>query len=506
MLDITWTPDEPPTQAGQTLAIPLQHEHDTDAVTERFGAAVAAALSDAPFRGKPGERFTFTRERDGSLERVTLIGVGSGLTDAAAIRTFAHDAVRDAQSVGCKRLVVDLRWRQGGDAAWSNASDATHGGNLLAQGFELGTYAYERFLSEDKRAKRTLTHVVVWSDSTAPDEGTRRGQIVAAAVARGRDLANGPAELVTPSFLADTAQQIVDALSKDQDVSLTVLEREDCEKRSMGCYLAVARGSDQPPKFIHLRYRPKGQSRGRICLVGKGVTFDSGGYSLKPTDGMLDMKMDMAGAAAVIAAFEGAAKLALPWEVHAIVAATENMVSGRAYKLGDVFTASNGKTVEINNTDAEGRLTLADALVYARELQPDFVIDFATLTGACIVALGPKIAGMMTKDEPLAEAWLGSAERSGESMWRLPLPDDLKEQLKSKIADMKNTGERWGGALTAGLFLSEFTEGLRWMHVDIAGPAMASKGQGVTTPGGTGFPVATILELLAGDPIPAASE
>jgi leucyl aminopeptidase len=268
----------------------------------------------------------------------------------------------------------------------------------------------------------------------------------------------------------------------------------------MGCFLGVAQGSDEPPKFIHMSYRPKQGARGRICLIGKGVTFDSGGYSLKPTDGMLDMKMDMAGAAAVIAAFEGAVQLDLPWEVHAVVAATENMVSGRAYRLGDILVAANGKTVEINNTDAEGRLTLADALVYCSRLEPDMMLDFATLTGACMVALGPKIGGVMAKDDALAEDWLAAAERTGESMWRLPLPDDLKEQLKSKVADMKNTGERWGGALTAGLFLSEFIEGRRWLHVDIAGPAMASKPYGVTTQGGTGFPVATILEFLSGDP------
>jgi leucyl aminopeptidase len=189
--------------------------------------------------------------------------------------------------------------------------------------------------------------------------------------------------------------------------------------------------------------------------------------------------------------------------VHTIVAAAENMVSGHAYRLGDVLTASNGKTIEINNTDAEGRLTLADALVYASGLEPDFVIDVATLTGACVIALGPRIAGVMTRDDRLAEDWFAAAKRSGEAMWRLPLPEHLKEQLKSKIADMKNTGERGGGALTAGLFLSEFTGNTRWMHVDIAGPAMVSKAYDVTTAGGSGVPVATILELLSSDVLTA---
>jgi len=234
-----------------------------------------------------------------------------------------------------------------------------------------------------------------------------------------------------------------------------------------------------------------------VCLIGKGVTFDSGGYSLKPSDSMMQMKLDMSGAAAVIAAMYGIAKLELPYEVHAISAAAENMVSGRAYRLGDVFRASNGKTVEINNTDAEGRLTLADALVYAAKLEPDLVIDFATLTGACVVALGPHICGVMTRDDELANRWLAAGELAGEDMWRLPLPKPLMSQLDSKIADMRNTGERYGGALTAGLFLEQFAEGKRWMHVDIAGPAIVEKPFGVNVEGSSGIPVATIIEFLS---------
>jgi leucyl aminopeptidase len=493
MLQIRWTTDEPPAD-GQTLVVPLPETHDAALLEARFGAPVSRAVTDAPFRGKAGDAFAFTRERAGHIEHVVLLGIGAGLDKAETLRTFAHQTVRRASSVGAKHLVVDLRSLP---APWKEPDHAVALGNLVAQGLELGMYRYDRFLSEDKRPKQSLERVTVWSDSDAPSEGTHRGQIVAASIARARDLGNGPPGLVTPTFLAESAKAIVDERKNDADVSLEVLERDECERRGMGCFLGVAQGSEQPPKFIHLRYTPKGKSRGRVALVGKGVTFDSGGYSLKPSEGMLDMKLDMAGAAAVIGAFAGLVDLKVPWEVHVIVAATENMVSGGAYKLGDVLTASNGKTVEINNTDAEGRLTLADALIYASKLEPDFVIDFATLTGACIVALGPKIAGVMTQDEELYGDWRAAAKRSGESMWRLPLPDDLEEQLESKVADMKNTGERWGGALTAGLFLRSFCEGRRWMHVDIAGPAMASKAYGVTTPGGTGFPVATILELLS---------
>ena len=223
----------------------------------------------------------------------------------------------------------------------------------------------------------------------------------------------------------------------------------------MGLFLAVAQGSHEEPRFIHLAWTPPGARR-RLVLVGKGVTFDSGGLSLKTNEGMLDMKTDMAGAAAVLAATVAAGEENLPVEVHALAACTENMPSGNSYKLGDVIRSLNGKTVEINNTDAEGRLTLADAMTFGLRFRPDALLDFATLTGACMIALGPHIAGLMSNDDALAAAFLSAAEQAGEEMWRLPLPPRLGEQLKSEIADLKNTGERWGGALTAGLFLKEF--------------------------------------------------
>ncbi len=493
MLKIQWTTEEPQPAAGQVLAVPVRAEFDPSVLEARFGAGVRAAIEAARFKGKASEVFDFTRAHGDVLERVLLLGTGDGLVDAESLRQVGHDAVREAAKTGGTHVVLDL---QSSSIDWSPSDDAQRDGRLFAQGLELGTYAYDRFLSEAKPS--SVATVTVWASTTAPAEGTDSGQVIAAAIARARDLSNGPAELVTPTFLADTAKEIVDAAG-DANVSLTVLDKAECEARNMGCYLGVAKGSAEPPKFIHLSYTPKGTSKGRIVLIGKGVTFDSGGYSIKPTAGMLDMKLDMSGSAAVIGAFQGLVKLGVSYEVHVLVAATENMVSGHAYRLGDVLTASNGKTVEVNNTDAEGRLTMADALVYGSKLEPDLMIDFATLTGACIVALGPYIAGVMTEDERLAADWMSAADRSGELMWRLPLQAKLKEQLQSKIADMKNTGERFGGALTAGLFLSEFIEGKRWMHVDIAGPAMANKAHGVTTPGGSGFPVATILEMLLGD-------
>lgn len=489
MLSIDWTSEEPASAVLQTLAVVVPGGDWAAHVERLFGGPVSRAAAAGRFTGRAGEQFRFTRERGDTLQSVVLLGVGADTPTPGQLRSVAYEALRAASNTGSEHLVLDLRAGQGAVAPEQL-------GNLIAQGLELATYRYDRYVAAAKRRPASVQRVTVVSDQGAGAEGVARGQVVAASVIKARDLVNGPANEVTPSYLARFAANVVDGLKSSADVKLTVLEREDCEKLGMGCYLGVALGSDEPPKFIHLQYTPKGEPKGRVCLVGKGVTFDSGGLSLKPSDAMMGMKMDMGGAAAVLAALEGAARLGVPWEVHAIVAATENMVSGKAYKLGDVLTASNGKTIEIDNTDAEGRLTLADALVYAGKLQPTYIIDFATLTGACIVALGPHIAGVMSKDDEFVAQWLAAGARAGEDMWRLPLPEVLKEQLKSPIADMRNTGDRLGGAITAGLFLSEFTEGQRWVHVDIAGPAMVRKPFGVNDEGGSGYAVAAMLEFL----------
>jgi leucyl aminopeptidase len=489
MLSIDWSSQDPAAAALQTLAVVIPARDCATTVERLFGAPVAQSATAARFTGRPGEQFRFTREQGGALQTVVLLGAGD--LNAGRWRSLGHEAVRAAGQVGAEHLVLDLRNLDQGPAP-----DAAQLGSLVAQGLELGTYRYDRYLAPAKRRPTTVQRVTVLGEHAAASEGTARGQEIAAAVMRARDLVNGPANEVTPTRLAEFAAEVVTRIGDAADVRLTVLEREECLARGMGCYLAVSLGSDQPPKFIHLQYTPRGASKGRVCLVGKGVTFDSGGLSLKPSDAMMGMKMDMGGAAAVLCAVEAAARLGSPYEVHAIVAATENMTGGSAYKLGDVLTASNGKTIEIDNTDAEGRLTLADALTYAGKLEPTYLLDFATLTGACIIALGPHIAGVMGKDDELVAQWLAAGARAGEDAWRLPLPEPLKEQLKSPIADMRNTGDRWGGAITAGLFLSEFTEGQRWVHVDIAGPAMVRKPFGVNDEGGSGYAVASILEFV----------
>jgi leucyl aminopeptidase len=321
-----------------------------------------------------------------------------------------------------------------------------------------------------------------------------RGQAVAASVCRARDLVNEPAAAMTPTVLAAEAEAIA---KKHPSVTVQVLGPKKCEQLGMGMFLAVARGSEEEPRFIHMTYKPKKKAKKRIALIGKGLTFDSGGYSLKTSQGMEDMKVDMSGAAAVISAMDAIATLGSEHEIHVVAACCENLVSGRAYKLGDILKSMDGLTVEINNTDAEGRLTLGDAITYVRtKIEPDEMFDFATLTGACMVALGPFTAGVMSDHEPLAKAWLAAAERTGEDMWRLPLNPRLRDQLKSPIADMRNTGDRFGGAITAGLFLKAFAKDTPWVHVDIAGPAAVTGARPAVPRGGTGFAVATIVDYV----------
>jgi leucyl aminopeptidase len=450
--------------------------------------ALRKAIADERFRAKPGQALALHTLGQLPASRLLLVGMGPRASlEAPALRAFAGRAVRAAHAAGAKRLTLVAPR----GAPFMEAALLPRALELMSAGALLGSYRFDKYLAEDKRAPRTVEDVEILVG--APNEALARalttGARIAAAVASARDLVNEPAGCLTPTRLAAIASD----LATTHGLSAEILGPDECHRLGMGLFLGVAQGSAEEPRLIHLAWRPP-NARRRLLLVGKGVTFDSGGLSLKPNDGMLDMKTDMAGAAAVIAAICAISDERLPVEVHTVAACTENMPSGKSYKLGDILRAKSGRTVEINNTDAEGRLTLADAITYGREFAPDQILDFATLTGACMVALGPHTAGVMSNDEPLATAFLAAARAAGEDMWRLPLPERLLEQLKSDVADMKNTGERWGGALTAGLFLKEFVGDVPWVHVDIAGPSTADKELGDIAKGGTGFPVATIVE------------
>jgi leucyl aminopeptidase len=474
--------------AVDLLILPCGDDVQSDPVCAAADAALGGILASAAaaerFQGKPGQVLTLHTLGRLKAARVALIGRGTSPLAPRDLLPLGGRAGRVAKSLGARSAAIVVP-----------AGASTRDLEALAEGVSLGLYQFAKYITGDRAtppALEALTFVLSrGTDEDAARGALARAQLTARAVGRARDLVNEPAGTLTPTRLAAIAGE----WARGAKATVEVLDREACRKLGMGLFLAVAQGSVEEPKFIHVTWKPPAARR-RIVLVGKGVTFDSGGLSLKTNEGMLDMKTDMAGAASVIAAIVGAAEEQLPIEVHALAACTENMPSGSSYKLGDVIASMAGKTVEINNTDAEGRLTLADALTFGLGLQPDAIIDLATLTGACVVALGPHVAGVMSNDETLSAEWLAAASAAGEDMWRLPLPPRLADQLKSEVADMRNTGERWGGALTAGLFLKEFVGTTPWVHVDIAGPSSADKEHAHVSKGGTGFSVATLLSFL----------
>jgi leucyl aminopeptidase len=350
-----------------------------------------------------------------------------------------------------------------------------------------------------KRKPSTL--VIMTADPSSIrwiEKGIVLGEAYSRATVYARDLVNEPASRMTPAHLRTHAERIT---ANDKNIKLKILDATDCEKLGMGAFLAVAKGSDEPPYFFHMVYRPKrsNKTHKKVAFIGKGLTFDSGGLSLKPTEHMETMKCDMAGAAVVIGVFSVLSDISPNVEVHGLIAACENMPSGKAMRPGDIVTAMNGKSIEILNTDAEGRLTLADALAYAaKKIKPDCMIDIATLTGACMVALGTDVAGLMTNEDKFFEQIKKAAATAGEPIWRLPLPDDYAPLVVGDYADLRNTSRaKYGGALTAGLFLKEFAGDVPWAHLDIAGPAFAERDVNpYMNKGGTGYGVRTMLNWL----------
>jgi leucyl aminopeptidase len=354
----------------------------------------------------------------------------------------------------------------------------------------MAAYRFTSYKSNGDRP-RVETVTVIGAGQAALDRGAR----VAEAVALARDLVNEPAGGLTPSRLAQLATEVAER----EGLSITVLDEVAIENEGLGALRGVSLGSDEPPRLIELVYEPPGRARGTVALVGKGITFDSGGLSLKTADGMMTMKTDMAGGAAVLATMSALPTLGVKTKVIGFIPTTENMPGGRAIKPGDVLKARNGKTIEVLNTDAEGRLILADGLSLAVEAKPDAIIDLATLTGAQVVALGRRIAGLMSTNDSLLEQVEEAADRAGEPVWELPLPDIYRKDIDSDVADIKNIGRPGqAGTLIAGLFLREFVADVPWVHMDIAGPARSDEDDTYLRKGATGFGVRTLLELLTG--------
>jgi leucyl aminopeptidase len=459
-----------------------------------LGVPLAPLLEARGFSGKAGE--TAALPTLGRLEAAVLLLVGVGeraKVDTEVLRRAAAAVVREGR--GAAKAVTTLAQALPADPA--GAVQAVTEGALLA------AYRFDKYkqakANGDRRPAELAALALVPAGAGGRGSGGRSGlagalaagQVRAAATNLARDLSNEPANALHPADLAAAARKLL----AGKGVTVKVKDEKELAREGFGGIVGVGQGAEHPPRLIELRYAPKGAT-GQVVLVGKGITFDSGGLSLKPPDSMKTMKTDMSGAAAVLATMSALADLDVGVAVTGYLASAENMPSGHAIRPGDVLTMKNGKTVEVLNTDAEGRLVMADALALGAAARPDAIIDVATLTGACMIALGNRYSGLMANDEALAAELLDAAAEAGEPTWRLPLPPEYRKDIDSDLADLKNVGDRYGGALIAGLFLQEFVDDRPWAHLDIAGPARAESEDGYLGKGSTGVAVRTLLSWL----------
>jgi leucyl aminopeptidase len=457
-----------------------------ETVAAAYGRKLAPLLSTLGFKGKAGEVAKLPTGGTIRSPLLLLVGLGEEQT-TESVRRAAGVAARSVNNAASVALALP--------------ADSPGLVRAVTEGWILGGYRFQAYLS--KAEDDSPADVVVLSDlarQAAATEAMETAQVVSSARTLVRDWVNNPPLDFTPAAFADTVVA-ANRRRKGGKVTVKVLDDKALEDGGYGGIIGVGRGSANPPRLVRLSYKPAGATA-HLALVGKGVTYDSGGLSIKPAGSMTTMKMDMAGAAAVVSATYAIADLGLPVQVTTFAPMAENMISGNATRPGDVLTMYGGKTVEVLNTDAEGRLILADALVNATESKPDVVIDVATLTGACVVALGDRVTGLMSNDDDLVRAIRAAAEQVGEPVWPLPIPEEMGEKVRSntKIADLaQHNSDRWGGALYAAAFLREFVGDARWAHLDIAGPAFNEKTPyGYTPVGGTGAMVATLVQLATG--------
>jgi leucyl aminopeptidase len=456
------------------------------ALARRVGGTVfRRAVAGARFRGREGQTIVLPLQGP-RRQAMALVGLGDeARLDLDAWRRAAGHARHLAAAVGAGRVVI---------AFGSRAVDPSHFAAVV-EGFQLAGYRFGKYKSESEAPAEVAELVLVAAEPPAEKTLTSLWtsiEITLAGVTLARDLVNEPAAVKTPTYLATLAKK----LGKEAGIAVEVWDPKRIAAENLAGLVAVARGSNEEPRFLRLRYKSKNAKR-RIALVGKGITFDSGGLSLKAAKSMETMKCDMAGAAAVLGTMTALGRLQLAIDVDAFIPITENLPGGKAQKPGDVIRFRNGKTVEVLNTDAEGRLILADALTLAADTKPDAIIDLATLTGACMVALGTQVAGLFANDQALADRLLAISADTGEPLWQLPLVAEYKDDIKSAVADLKNIGGGHAGSITAALFLQEFVGTTPWVHLDIAGPAFLEKGVAYAPKGGTGFGVRTLLRYLA---------
>ena len=461
----------------------------TGAADRALDGAISALIADGEITGKKGEVTVVHTLGKMPAARVVVAGLGKREEfNAEVVRQVSGTVCRRLRSAGVRRMATILH------GAGIGGMETAESAQAVAEGSLLGLYTFKRHFSKsDEKAMDELT-VVELDVAKLPtiQASLDLGHTVAEATILARDMVNEPSNFMTPTNIAEAAQQV----ASEHGLEITVLDRPQMEELGMGGLLGVAKGSAQPPKFIVVKYQgDPDHPANDLGLVGKGITFDTGGISLKGAAGMGEMKGDMAGAASVIAAIKAIAQIKPKINVTAIAAATENMPGGSAQKPGDVLRTLGGKTVEVENTDAEGRLVLADALGYARQQGLTRLVDVATLTGAIVTTLGDICTGAFTNNQPLLDSVIAAGDRAGERMWQLPMYPEYKELNKSQVADVKNTGGRKAGSITAAMFLAEFSEDTPWVHLDIAGTSMSEGESGYQVKGATGVPVRSLINL-----------
>ena len=463
---------------------------DLAAVDKTLGGAVAQLVKQGVIKGALNEITLVHSLGKIPAARVLVVGLGKR-------KELDTNKVRNAFADICKYLkknkAVDFATVILGGGV--NGISREKASQSMTEGAILGLYTFKRYMTKKDKDKSAIEKVIIIAaekDKPRLEKAVNAGNIIAEAANWTRDIVNEPANHMTPTDLAESAQKMADAYG----LSIEILDKDQITKLGMGGLLGVSQGSQQPPRFIIVNYKGKKSDEVDLVLAGKGITFDSGGISLKPSEGMSDMKGDMAGGASVLGTLRAIAQLKPKINVTALVPATENLPSGTAMKPGDIIKAMNGETIEVLNTDAEGRLILADALSYAVKMKARAIVDTATLTGACMVALGKNCTGIFSNNQALTDRILEAGKEAGEPSWELPMFDEYREQLKSDIADIKNIGNRYGGAITAAKFLADFVKDTPWVHMDIAGTADTNTEKGYQVKGGTGVPVRTLVNLV----------
>ncbi len=482
--------DRPPERIKTALlAFPVREKRLDDPALRRLdrllGGGLAERVKKSQFAGAEGASLAYGTGGKIGAATILLIGLGkSEEVNADSWRKAGARARKEAGTLGAEEFAF----------FFPSEKDAAGAAEALAEGALLASYQFHKYRSNDtpRPEVRTMTLLGAAARGDGVQRALKRASEIVPGVFAARDLVNEPPSIANARFIGAAAER----LCRGRGLSVEVWNKRKIEAMKLNGLLAVNRGSVEEPRFIVIRYRPHTRAKKKVALIGKGITFDSGGLSLKTGKGMETMKLDMAGGAAIIGAMSRLPQLAPAVEVTGYIPTTDNLPSGSAQKPGDVIRYLNGKTIEVLNTDAEGRLILADGLALAAKQKPDCMVNLATLTGACMVALGTEVAGLFSNDQALADALLRAAKDAGEKLWQLPLVKEYREEIKSSVADMKNIGGSYGGAITAALILQEFVDGVPWAHLDIAGPAFAEKETPLSTKGGTGYGVRTLLRFL----------